>query len=163
MQETLVSKGNSSKRRNSEEKLLEGELAHRMNNELAAAIAVVSLAAARSPSSEVKSALGVVEARLHSYVQVNRSLQRPSQDTIIDASAHLRGLCQSISRSRLDCRGIELQFVGPSLQMNSERCWRLSMIISELITNAARHAFGDRGGKIQVELFQSGPVVKCRV
>src|ERR1700682_4157538 len=76
MQETLVSKGNSSKRRNSEEKLLEGELAHRMNNELAAAIAVVSLAAARSPSSEVKSALGVVEAALHSYVKVNRCLQR---------------------------------------------------------------------------------------
>jgi two-component sensor histidine kinase len=158
-----VSKANSSERRNSEEKLLVGELTHRMNNEFAAAIAVVSLAAARSPNSEVKSALAVVAARLHSYVQVNRCLQMPSQDTVIDASAHLRQLCQSISRSRLDCRGIELQFVGRPLQMNSERCWHLSMIISELITNAARHAFGDRGGKIHVELFQSGPFVKCRV
>jgi hypothetical protein len=37
------------------------------------------------------------------------------------------------------------------------------MIISELITNATRHAFGDRGGKIRVELFQSGSFVKCRV
>ena len=158
-----MSKGNSSKRRNSEEKLLEGELAHRMNNELAAAIAVVSLAAARSPSSEVKSALGVVEARLHSYVQVNRCLQRPSQDTIIDASAYLRGLCQSISRSRLDCRGIELQFVGRPLETNSERCWRLGMIISELVTNAARHAFGDAGGKIQIKLSRCGPFINCRV
>jgi two-component sensor histidine kinase len=158
-----VSKANSSERRNFEEKLLEGELTHRMNNEFAAAIAVVSLAAARSPSSEVKSALAVVEARLHSYVQVNRSLQRPSQDTIIDASAYLRGLCQSISRSRLDCRGIELQFVGRPLDMDSERCWRLGMIISELVTNAARHAFGDGGGKIQVELSRRGPLANCRV
>src|SRR5258708_20298313 len=85
------------------------KLAHRMNNELAAAIAVVSLAAARSPSSEVKSALRVVEARLHSYM-LDWCLQRPSQDTIIDASAYLRGLCQSMSRSSLDCRGIQLQF-----------------------------------------------------
>jgi two-component sensor histidine kinase len=158
-----VSKANSSERRNSEEKLLEGELTHRMNNEFAAAIAVVSLAAARSPTSEVKSALAVVEARLHSFVQVNRCLQQPSQDTIIDASAYLRGLCQSISRSRLDCRGVELQFVGRPLEMNSERCWRLGMIISELVTNAARHAFGDGGGKIQVELSRCGPLANCRV
>src|SRR5258708_16049401 len=134
-----------------------------MNNEFAAAIAVVSLAAARSPSSEVKSTLAVVEARLHSYVQVNRCLQIPSQETVIDASAHLRRLCQSISRSRLDCREIELQFVGRPLQMNSERCWRLGMIISELVTNAARHAFGDAGGKIQIDLSRCGPFINCRV
>jgi two-component sensor histidine kinase len=158
-----VSNATSTDWHNSEEQLLVGELTHRMNNEFAAAVAVVSLAAARSPNDEVKSALAEVEARLHSYVQVNRWLQIPSQDTVIDASAHLRWLCQSISRSRLDCRGIELQFAGRPLQMNSERCWRLSMIISELITNAARHAFGDGGGKIQVELFQCGPFVNCRV
>jgi two-component sensor histidine kinase/DNA-binding winged helix-turn-helix (wHTH) protein len=157
-----VNKANSFERRNSEEKLLEGELAHRVNNEFAAAIAVVSLAAARSPSREVKSALRVVEARLHSYV-LNRCLQRPSQDTIIDASAYLRGLCQSISRSRLDCRRIELQFVGRPLKMNSERCWRLGMIISELVTNAARHAFGDAGGKMQIKLSRCGPFINCRV
>jgi two-component sensor histidine kinase/DNA-binding winged helix-turn-helix (wHTH) protein len=123
----------------------------------------VSLAAARSPNGEVKSALAAVEARLQSYMQVNRCLQMPSQDTVIDASAHLRRLCQSISRSRLDCRGIGLQFAGRPLQMESERCWRLSMVISELITNAARHAFGDGGGKIRVELCQRGPFAKCRV
>jgi two-component sensor histidine kinase/DNA-binding winged helix-turn-helix (wHTH) protein len=158
-----VNKAISSERRNSEEQLLVGELTHRMNNEFAAAIGVVSLAAARSPNGEVKSALAVVEARLHSYLQVNRFLQIPFQDTIIDASAHLRRLCQSISRSRLDCRGIELQFVGRPLEMNSERCWRLGMIISELVTNAARHAFGDGGGKIQVGLSRCGPLINCRV
>jgi two-component sensor histidine kinase len=155
--------GLPSERRNSEERLLVGELTHRMKNEFAAAIGVVSLAAARSPNAEVKSALAAVEERLHSFVQVNRCLQIPSRDTIIDASAYLRRLCQSIGRSRLDCRGIELQFVSRPLQMNSERCWRLGMIISELITNAARHAFGDGGGNIQVELSECGPFVNCRV
>jgi two-component sensor histidine kinase/DNA-binding winged helix-turn-helix (wHTH) protein len=158
-----VSKATSSERRNSEEPLLVEELTHRMNNEFAAAIAVVSRAAARSPNGEVKSTLAVVETRLHSYVQVNRCLQIPSQDTVIDASAHLRRLCQSISRSRLDCRGIELQFVGRPLQMNSERCWRLAMIISELVANAARHAFGDAGGKIQIDLSRCGPFINCRL
>jgi two-component sensor histidine kinase/DNA-binding winged helix-turn-helix (wHTH) protein len=158
-----VSESTSSERHNSEEQMLVEELTHRMNNEFAAAIAVVPRAAARSPNGELRSALAVAEERLHSYVQVNRCLQIPSQDTVIDASAHLRRLCQSISRSRLDCRGIELQFVGRPLQMNSERCWRLGMIVSELITNASRHAFGDGGGKIQVELSQRGPFVNCRL
>jgi two-component sensor histidine kinase len=107
--------------------------------------------------------LAVVEGRLHSYVQANRCLQMPSQDTIIDASAHLRRLCQSISRSRLDCRGIELRFAGRPLQMNSARCWCLGMIISELVTNAARHAFRDAGGKIRVKLSRCGPFINCRV
>ena len=148
-----MSESTSSERHNSEEQLLVEELTHRMNNEFAAAIAVVSRAGARSPNGEVRSALAVVEERLHSYVQVNRCLQIPSQDTVIDASAHLRRLCQSISRSRLDCRGIELQFAGRPLQMNSERCWRLGMIISELVTNAARHAFADAGTQARSVCF----------
>lgn len=50
-----MSTATSSERRDSEEQLLVEELTHRMNNEFAAAIAVVSLAAARSPNGEVKS------------------------------------------------------------------------------------------------------------
>jgi two-component sensor histidine kinase/DNA-binding winged helix-turn-helix (wHTH) protein len=161
--ERVVGNVTSPERRNFEERLLVGELAHRMNNEFAAAIAVVSLAAARSTYGEVKSALTTVAERLHSYVQVNRHLQVPSQDAIIDASAHLRQLCESISRSMLDCKGIKLQFVGGPLEMNSERCWRLGMIISELVTDAARHAFGDAGGKIKIKLSRCGPFINCRL
>jgi two-component sensor histidine kinase len=153
----------SSERRNSEEQLLVGELTHRMNNEFAAAISVVSLVAKRSTYGEVKNALTAVAELLHSYVQVTRHLQVPSQDTIIDASAHLRQLCESISRSMLDCKGIKLQFVGGPIEMNSDRCWRFGMIISELVTNAARHAFGDAGGNIQIKLTRNGPFINCRV
>jgi two-component sensor histidine kinase len=64
---------------------------------------------------------------------------------------------------KLEGRGIELVFVEHPFLMHSERCWRLGMIVSELITNAARHAFGDNGGKIHIELLQSGSFVTCRV
>lgn len=37
------------------------------------------------------------------------------------------------------------------------------MIVSELITNSARHAFDDRGGTIRVELSGSGPFAECCV
>jgi two-component sensor histidine kinase len=35
------------------------------------------------------------------------------------------------------------------------------MIVSELITNSARHAFADGGGTIRIELSNFGPFAKC--
>ena len=49
------------------------------------------------------------------------------------------------------------------LQLRAEQCWRLGMIISELITNASRHAFGEGGGVIRIEFLQRGPSVECSV
>jgi two-component sensor histidine kinase len=43
------------------------------------------------------------------------------------------------------------------------RCWRLGLIVSELITNAVRHAFDGVGGNIRVEIFSSRSFVECRV
>jgi two-component sensor histidine kinase len=147
----------------SEERLLLRELTHRVKNEFAAAIGIVSLAASRSSNNEVKVALAAVEQRLHNHARVHRCLEMPSHHTHMDASGHLRRLCQSITRSKLDSRGIELLLVERPLRMDSERSWRLGMIVSELITNSARHAFGNDGGKIRVELLPGSAFAKCRV
>jgi two-component sensor histidine kinase len=87
----------------------------------------------------------------------------PTCSTVINASDYVRALCQSIKRARLDSRDIELVLVEYPLRMPSERCWKLGMIVSALITSSARHAFGGRGGTIRVELSGSGPLAKCCV
>jgi two-component sensor histidine kinase len=148
---------------NPNDHLLVRELTHRINNEFASAIGLVSLIAARSASDEIKRALSDIMSLLHAYAGVHRALQIPAYSTVIDASAYIRVLCQSIRRARLDHRNIELALVEHPLQMGSERCWKLGMIVSELITNSARHAFDDRGGTIQIELSGSGPVAQCCV
>ncbi len=147
----------------SQERLLLREMTHRINNEFASVISVVSLAAARSRNDEVKVALAAVQDRLQNYAHVHRVLQMPDHGTRIDAAAYMRQLCRAISRSRLDSKGIGLVLAEQPLRLNSERCWRLGMIVSELITNAARHAFGERGGEIRAELAASGTAVECRV
>ena len=53
--------------------------------------------------------------------------------------------------------------VEHQIQLHSLQCWRLGMIISELITNSYRHAFGDNGGTICVELKRRGNIAECRV
>jgi two-component sensor histidine kinase len=146
-----------------QERMLLHELNHRINNEFAAAISVVSLAAARSGSDEVKAALSSVAELLHQYAQVHRALEMPEYDTLIEAAAYLRQLCGSISRSQLDSRKIELVLVAQSLWLPADRCWHLGMIVFELINNAARHAFPTGAGKICVELLRADPFFECRV
>jgi two-component sensor histidine kinase len=46
---------------------------------------------------------------------------------------------------------------------HSMQCWRMGLIVAELVTNSARHAFIGRGGLIDVELGRCGPVVEYRV
>jgi two-component sensor histidine kinase len=47
--------------------------------------------------------------------------------------------------------------------MASDRCWRLGMIVYELVNNAARHAFNGVAGKISVEWRRVVILVECRV
>src|SRR5579864_4337985 len=75
--------------------------------------------------------------------------------------ASLIALCRSISRSKFDPMKIELVLAAPPLLLESGRCRRLGVIVSELITNAARHAFAGRPGRIRVEMLRAGGLVKC--
>jgi two-component sensor histidine kinase len=153
----------SSERSSFEARLLLREFSHRINNEFASAIGVISIAAARSANDEAKVALAAVQDRLQNYALVHQALQIPEHTSCIDAATYLRHLCRAISRSKLESKGIELRLVERSFQMKSERCWRLGLIVSELITNAERHAFRTGGGLIRVELLPSLSFLECRV
>ena len=145
-----------------EARLLLREFSHRINNEFASAIGALSIAA-RSANDEAKPALAAVQDQLQMYARVHHALQMPEHTSRIDAAAYLRQLCRAISRSRLESKDIELLLVERTFQLNSERCWRLGLIVSELITNAERHAFRNGGGSIRVELLPSLSLVECRV
>jgi two-component sensor histidine kinase len=143
--------------------LLLQEMAHRINNELTSTISIISCTAERSTNCEVKVALAKVTEHLYDHARVYRALQMPTADRRIDAAAYLRELCQSISRAKLRHNGIELVLVEHPLELNSAQCWRLGLIVSELITNACRHAFAGGGGTIRVELNKRETNVECRV
>src|ERR1700720_1910763 len=110
-QESVLRATASSTYSTSGERLLLREITHRINNEFASAIQVVSFAAAKSPDRNVRAALAGVMEQLHNYARVHHALQMPASNDCIDASAYLRDLCRSISRSKLENRSIELALV----------------------------------------------------
>jgi two-component sensor histidine kinase len=146
-----------------DERLLVRELLHRINNEFTSAASMIALAANHASSAEAKAVLTSVMGRLEEYAGVHRALQMPTGGAPVDAATWLRELCRSISKAKLDRKNIDLVLVERSLSLNAEQCWMLGMIINELITNAARHAFDEAGGEIRVEIVQRGRLVECHV
>jgi len=152
-----------SSRSPSEDRLLLDELTHRIGNELASAIGIVTAAAARSSASEVKVALGRVRERLESWAQVQLALRMPDYDTLIDASTYLRQLCHALVHSQINWQDIELSVRAAPMQLHAVQCWRMGLIVAELITNSARHAFTGNSGAINVDLGSCAAGVECCV
>src|SRR3954447_23885432 len=149
---------------NPDESLLLRELNHRVKNELTSAIYSVSAKAVQSDSVAVKAALLDVVELLHQCADVHRALHVPDRGRLTDAASYLQQLCFSITKYRLDRLAIRVLFSADDLRLEGERCWKLGLIVSELLTNVARHAeFDARDPELRVELMLAGNVVKCRV
>lgn len=139
------------------------ELSHRINNEYASVISAASLAAATATCDEAKVALNSITELLHQYADVHHALQMPEHIGPVDAAAYLRQLCLSTSRSKLKNGRIRLVLAVNPFWLESDRCWRMGMILHELITNAAKHAFSDGNGDIRVEAMHTSELVECTV
>jgi len=143
--------------------LMVEEMAHRVVNEYTLAICTLSLAAARSSSLEARETLAQAARRLQDYAEAHRALQAPTASGPIELSAYLQRLCGAIVRAGLEERGVSLTLIERTVMLDAERCWRVGLIVSELITNAVRHGFGGQGGAIVVEVMASDRQVRCRV
>ena len=143
--------------------LLVTEIEHRVTNEYAVAISSISSAAVRTGSPEARATLDGVIERLRRYADVHQALQAPLTRERRDLADYLRTLCHARVRAGLAERGIELTLLEQSVLLEADRCWRVGLIVSELITNAMRHAFSRKGGSIIVDLEVIGAELQCRV
>ncbi|WP_354208666.1 MULTISPECIES: sensor histidine kinase [unclassified Bradyrhizobium] len=101
---------------------------------------------------------------LHGHAEVHLMLARPEGEALVDAAAHVRKLGCAMRRSRLDGMKIQLIFDTECVPLQSERCWRLGLIVHDLIASAAKHAcFDARAGEIKVKLARRGALVNCIV
>src|SRR5437868_3602441 len=139
-----------------EQTLLIREFTHRIANDWSSAVAAVSLAARNTRSEEAKFVLANVAGQLLHHAQLLRVLEAPVPGTMKDAAEYIGQICFCLGRAKLESLNIRLVLAADPLPLMAEDCWRLGMIVFELITNSARHAFW-RGldGTIRVDLVAS--------
>jgi len=88
----------------------------------------------------------------------------PVVDGTVDLGDYLTRLCQAKVAAELERRGTTLRLAvrSPSA-LDPARCWRVGLIVSELITNAARHGLPPGRGEIFVSVAANATQVVCRV
>lgn len=138
------------------------EISHRVIDEYSEAIAILSLAASRGEATAAP-ALRRAADRLHAMAEAHRSLLVPIAEENIDLGHHVGKLCSSLSRAYLSERGIQLTVAMDEIPLEAARCWRVGLIVSELVRNAARRGLKDRQGSIRVTLNRSGSSAWCVV
>jgi two-component sensor histidine kinase len=144
-------------------RLLLAELTHRTLNDLTIAIGIVQLAAWHCPVSEEKSALSQSGTRLENLAKLQQVLLPPNHDMPIDVGPYIAVLCEAIAQSQLNHRRIELLPDIAEIRLSSIQCWLMGMIVTELIVNSARHAFGPNPGTIHLDISRGGRLIRCTV
>ena len=140
------------------------EFLHRVHNEYTCAISLATGLAARSSHKETKTALAQIINCLHALAASHQILRPPSTAASADLSANLIQLCHAMTSSGLAERDIELHLaIAEPVMLDAKRCWRAELIISELITNASRHAFTSQAGRISVAVETAAGQIICRV
>ena len=143
--------------------ILVQEISHRVVNEYTQAIATIRLAAARMTSVEGRDVLTTTASRLRSYAEAHRALQAPVPHGCADLGDYLRKLCSAVSVAHLRERGVRLTLRADAISLPADRCWRVALIVSELITNSVRHGLRNGPGRILVELREGDATNSCRV
>jgi two-component sensor histidine kinase len=147
-----------------EARTLLDELNHRFKNDFASIINLVTFRAVLTDKVGAKEELSNVVDLLHHYVAVHSILTIRDRDGLVDAGEQLRKLGLAMSRCRLDRMNIRLVLSADTLPLESQRCWRLTLAVYELVTNAVHHAcFDGREGEIRIELLRAGSWLNCRV
>jgi two-component sensor histidine kinase len=142
--------------------LLVEEITHRVINEYTIAILSIDREIAHIADADARDALGRAVARLRARAEAHRALQPPVLDGEINLAEYLISLCAALSACLNDC-GVSLVLAEDHIDLAPERCWRVGLIVSELISNAVRHGFKGGCGGIVIDVGLVGAEVRCRV
>jgi two-component sensor histidine kinase len=139
------------------------EINHRVINEYSEAIATLSIAASRTVDDKIRTELARAADRLRDHAASHRALMPPPAECTTNLADYLGRICNAFSKAALEERGVLLVLDTIDVVLPSERCWRIGLIVAELIRNAARHGLHGRDGKISVHVAELSGQLTCLV
>jgi two-component sensor histidine kinase len=140
------------------------EVMHRVINDYSAMLSIVRLASSKVSDPESGKALNDLMQRLSAGATFFRALSPPFDPSPRHLDLELGEVCGALTASILAENAIRLKFSADCVCVNAQKCWKICLVVSELITNAAKHAFhGREEGSIVVELSTWEGTIHCAV
>lgn len=130
------------------------ELHHRVKNNLQTILGLLHLHGKKTDDDAARASFHDLRQRLRAMFLIHDRLYRPGHIDEVDFSQYLRALVDDqVSAAQTAGRRVAITVDAPSLTLPFERALPCGMIVTELVSNALKHAFpGDRSGALAVGL-----------
>ncbi len=131
--------------------LLVREADHRIKNSLQLICSVLTLQKARLATPELGAALDDAISRVQAVAEAHRALHQSADLRTIDFGTMLNDLC---AHAGTLSPAVTFACHCPKpIDLDTERAIPLGLIVSELLTNAAKYAYGEEGGTVTLSAF----------
>jgi two-component sensor histidine kinase len=132
--------------------MLTREMSHRVKNSLASVVGLLHVQSRNAPSEDVRDALDAAASRITTIAQVHDHLWRSTRIGFVDIADFAGELCRKLQEtvSHTVC------CTFGHLIISADKAIPLGLLINELVTNAAKHAYPDGSGEIQISGEQRG-------
>lgn len=142
--------------------LLLREADHRIKNSLQLVASLLGIQRSRLSNSEAAAALEGAILRVHAVAETHRALNQSADLRRVAFDQILQDLCRHAAQLNPN---VELKCCAEgTIELDAERAMPLGMIVSEVVTNAVRHAYGaGRSGVVTARAAASGDALITEV
>jgi two-component sensor histidine kinase len=135
------------------QKLLVQEASHRVKNSLAILSSMLTMKARRSKTIDEAEALDDASDRVIAVALTHDRLWRESGSETINLATLLTELCDTLGK-QLD--NLDIRCSAENIEESPDHAVSFALLTTELVTNAAKHAYGAQGGIVHVTLTRHG-------
>ena len=139
--------------------MLTREMSHRVKNSLASVVGLLRVQSRSAQSEDVRNALKDAASRITTIAQVHDHLWRSTKIGFVDIADFAGELCrnlqQTLSHTVICTFG--------HLMISADEAIPLGLLINELVTNSAKHAYPDGSGEIRVSGERRGAELHVEV
>ncbi|MDA9442681.1 histidine kinase [Bradyrhizobium sp. CCBAU 51745] len=121
---------------------------HRMKNTLTLLGASVRRDFTRAGGRDISVAVDRLERRIVAFGRLYQLLSDNDDLTQISVEAFFENLCGALSQAVLEPAAVRCEAAIESGALPAWQCHRLALMLTELVTNAAKHVFSNKNGAL---------------